>query len=176
MELNKENILNLYPEYDSVLGPYKRKDGRQHIVLNNSKKAKKEKGKLKTISYPKAIYESNNGLISDNETIDHKDKNFYNNNKENLDVLDRSKHTELDVKRNIPVYKNCFNCGKIMELTINQLRLDKSEVFCSKHCSGVYGKQIQLDLIEKQKKYIDKPDKYSNKEIHELVFEANCLM
>ena len=55
MGLDKEKLLELYPSYDSVLGPYDRDDGRKHVVLNNSSLPTGAKGKLKTISYPKAL-------------------------------------------------------------------------------------------------------------------------
>ena len=38
-----QKLLKLYPEFDKVNGPYTRKDGRQHIILNNTKLPKKLK-------------------------------------------------------------------------------------------------------------------------------------
>ena len=32
----KAKLLLLYPDFDKVTGPYPRKDGRKHVVLNNS--------------------------------------------------------------------------------------------------------------------------------------------
>lgn len=91
MRFKSEDLLKLYPKYDSVLGPYKRKDGRKHIVLNDSSAAKGEKGKTKTISYPKAIMECRLGrrLLKD-ETVDHDDDDFTNNSKKNLQIMSRS--------------------------------------------------------------------------------------
>lgn len=94
------DILKVYPEYDGVYGPYTRGDGRQHVVLCNSKKSKKEKDKLKTISFPKALVESWRGeKLKPNETIDHIDGNFLNNDPSNLQVLDRREHYRKDAIR-----------------------------------------------------------------------------
>ena len=45
MKLNKDNLLKLYPTYNSVLGPYTRPDGRMHVVLNDSSAPKGQKRK-----------------------------------------------------------------------------------------------------------------------------------
>ena len=89
MDLDKEKLLRLYPPYDSVLGPYKRSDGRMHVVLNNSNASKGEKGKTRTISYPKAIVESRLGRkLKPNEEIDHGDNDKTNNNTLNFKIVD----------------------------------------------------------------------------------------
>lgn len=89
----KTKLLALYPPYDSVLGPYQRKDGRFHLVLNNSKLPKGANGKTRTVSYPKALLEvrlKRRLLVA--ETADHKDDNFLNNSKANLQVLTRKEN------------------------------------------------------------------------------------
>lgn len=93
MILNKDKILELYPGYNSVLGPYVRNDGRKHIVLNNSTKSKTDKTKIKTISYPKVLLEVEIGRrLIGNETTDHVDEDKLNDNKENLQVLSREEN------------------------------------------------------------------------------------
>lgn len=88
MEIEHEIILNLYPGYDSVLGPYLRKDGRKHIVLNNTEAPKGQKNKTKTISYPKALYETIlNRRLNDNEEVDHKDGNKSNDHLNNYQLI-----------------------------------------------------------------------------------------
>ena len=168
METLKEKILELYPEYSKVLGPYSRKDGRLHIVLNNSSLPKNSKGKLKTISYPKAIMEAHMGRrLKDDETIDHIDKNPLNNSIENLQVLCRSEHASLDVKRIKPVYSNCTYCGKKIELTKNQRRKDRKNkgVFCSEICSGRYGSEVKKDRSKKVEHNLSfHVEYYSNKD------------
>jgi len=154
-EIFKEKLLKLYPDFDKVTGPYNRKDGRQHIVLNNSTKSHGEKGKLKTLSYPKAIIEVElKRQLTKDETIDHIDKNPLNNELSNLQVLSRKAHASLDAKRRKPVLVNCTLCGKKFEATRNQLRKDhgKTGFFCSRKCSGQYGKEIQLGIREKEEK------------------------
>lgn len=109
----KENLLKLYPEYDRVTGPYKRKDGREHIVLNNSALSKGTKEKLRTLSYPKAIIEVEaKRQLTEEETVDHIDKNPLNNELSNLQILSRSDHAKLDVKRRKSVIVNCTVCNK----------------------------------------------------------------
>jgi len=146
----KRAILELYPEFHRVTGPYMRKDGRQHIILNNTTKTKKEKGKLKTISYPKALIEAHFGRrLSPQGTIDHLNKDPLDNRIENLQVLSRSEHAKLDVRRRAPVEVACVTCGKILEATSSQIH-NKSLVFsCSKRCSGLYGQKVQVGKVEK---------------------------
>jgi hypothetical protein len=99
LEIETEIILNLYPGYYSVLGPYKREDDRQHIVLNNSTASKGTKGKTKTISYPKAIYETMlNRRLIDNEEIDHKDGDKTNDRLSNYQVLTKIDNIQKQIK------------------------------------------------------------------------------
>lgn len=163
------NLLELYPDFTSVTGPYKRKDGREHIVLNNTNLPKNTKGKLKTISYPKAIIEVYmNRRLKDHETVDHIDKNPLNNDILNLQVLDRNNHSALDCKRRKEIKINCGYCGKEIILTRSQIsnltyKNRGSNVFCSRRCSGKYGAEIQNG--KREKKFIDiQVEYYSNKE------------
>lgn len=163
-ELFKEKLLKLYPAFDKVTGPYNRKDGRQHIVLNNSKVNNGSKGKLKTLSYPKAIMEVElKRQLTKDETVDHIDKNPLNNTLTNLQVLSRSAHAALDCKRRKPVIVNCTICNKEFEATRDQLRKDKTGFCCSRKCSGIYGQQIQVNLRKKEEKCFT-VEYYCNKE------------
>lgn len=140
MDLNKEKLLDLYPEYNSVLGPYKRKDNRQHIVLNNSKASKGTKGKTKTISYPKALVESNIGRkLLPNETIDHNDRDFTNDSENNLIIKDKSQHSSLDALRVRVEPIDCPICLKSFVPTVHQRNSNSGAgPFCSKSCAGTY--------------------------------------
>lgn len=161
-----QKLLALYLEFDKVNGPYTRKDGRQHIVLNNSKAPKNTKGKLKTISYPKAIIEVVlNRCLTEDETVDHIDKNPLNNDLSNLQILDRATHCALDAKRRKPIIVNCTECKKEFEVTRNQLRKDKTGFFCSRKCSGKYGASIQHYKREKEPLKDFKVEYYNNKAI-----------
>jgi len=141
-----KRLLDLYPVYDKVNGPYKRKDGRKHIVLNNSKLPAKTKGKLKTISWPKALVEvRENKLLLDNETVDHDDQDFTNDSLDNLIIRDRVEHIKLDARRRTELETNCIWCGTKFVLTRHQYGKAKGKAgpFCSKSCIAKYSTSIQ---------------------------------
>lgn len=148
MELDKDKLLDLYPSYDSVLGPYLRPDGRKHVILNNSSAPKGQKGKTRTISYPKALVESNIGrVLLPNETIDHNDRDKTNDDGGNLIIRDRSVHASLDaVKVNVEDVI-CLECGIVFTPTVgqrnNRSNKDVAGPFCSRTCTGKYGARIQ---------------------------------
>lgn len=151
--LDKQELLKLYPDYDSVLGPYTRRDNRKHIVLNNSNTPKTTKCKIRTISYPKALVESKlKRRLHPNETIDHKDGDFTNDTLSNLQILDRQEHCKNDAIKYQPATIQCVQCGKDCDLTPSQVRTlvanskrGKYGPFCSRTCSGIYGRNIQID-------------------------------
>ncbi len=164
-ESEKITLLEMYPPYSKVLGPYLRPDGREHIVLNDGSKGKGEKGKTKSISYPKAIVEVRNGVrLKDNETVDHIDRNPLNNSSENLQVLSRSDHGKLDAKRRMPILKHCTWCDKEFEVTSSQLNPGRNGWFCSRSCSGSYGAAIQNGRCEVADEKEFEPLYYTNKE------------
>ena len=143
IELEKA-LLTLYPEYDKIYGPYTRKDGRKHICLTGPGQ------KRKTISYPKAIVEAHIGRrLLPNETIDHDDRNFENNSIDNLKVKDRKQHGKDDAIRAKTEPVACPWCGTMFEPSRNS-RSKRNRVlniagpFCSRTCSGKYGKSVQL--------------------------------
>lgn len=151
MELDKENLLKLYPDYDSVLGPYSREDGRKQIVLNNTELPSGSPGKLKTISYPKALVESTiNRRLTKDETIDHNDRDKTNDNLNNLVIRNRNEHSRLDAIHVSVEPVNCVECGKSFEPSKAQRNSqafnresEPAGPFCSKHCSGLYGARVQ---------------------------------
>ena len=102
-----QQLLKLYPEFDKVTGPYLRKDGRQHICLNNSTKPKTDKTKRKTLSYPKAIKEVELGYRLYDLTVHHIDKNPLNNKK--------NKFADINKKRtcSFRLYKKKRNKRKL---------------------------------------------------------------
>lgn len=146
-----------------IYGPYTRKDGRQHVIaVKNFKK--------KTISYPKFLMEKHlNRLLSKDETVDHIDKDFTNNSIDNLRVLYRREHIIEDVLRNKDVTVICAFCGKEFKISGSSLhcrnRKDKGHTgyFCSKVCTGKYGKQVQLSGIKLPEQDNVIPEKYCNK-------------
>ena len=95
----------MYEDY-KVYGPYKRKDGRQHVIL------KKDKIKI-TVSYPKYLMELHIGRkLLENETIDHIDRDINNNNFDNLRIIDKVKHEREDAIRNKDIKVKCSWCRK----------------------------------------------------------------
>nr|CAI9751382.1 HNH endonuclease [uncultured phage]CAI9752268.1 HNH endonuclease [uncultured phage] len=145
-----QDILKLYPEYDSVLGPYTRKaDGRKHIVLNNTSKHKGEKNKTRTISYPKALMEIYLGCrLSSDETVDHINEDFTDNTLENLQILSRSDNKKRSVVRRAYSSIHCQWCGKEFIPTRDQIsHLDKPK-FCSLQCRGKYSAEVRNKNIK----------------------------
>lgn len=129
-------------------GPYSNsKDGRLRCILVHPN------GYKQTVSYPKYLMEVHLGrYLEENETIDHIDGNFLNNDFLNLRVINRKQHAYEDSYKNENVIVNCSYCGKEFEINgrflHNRNRRDRylSGYFCSKKCSGKYGKEIQLGL------------------------------
>ena len=134
---------NLYENY-KLYGPYTGKDNRQRCVLVN-KSNKKDK---KTISYPKYIVETSiNRYLTEEETIHHIDGNPLNNDLNNLAVITRSAHSKLDSQRRKSVNVSCLECKKLFTIDGSKIRyreIGKAGPFCSRNCSGKYGKKVQL--------------------------------
>lgn len=78
-----------------VHGPYKRKDGRQIVIVVENK------GLRRTVSYPKWLMEVQLGrkLDPNLETVDHIDSNFDNNDLSNLRIVPRPEHSADDTRR-----------------------------------------------------------------------------
>lgn len=144
--MDKEKLLGLYPGYTSVLGPYIRPDGRKHVVLNNSNASRGTKGKTKTISYPKALKEVElNKKLNPNETVDHHDRNFANDDLNNLKVKSRNIHASEDALRVKVEDVVCPQCQKTFTPSVSQRYLDVNVAgpFCSNICTGRYGASIR---------------------------------
>lgn len=143
----------IYKNVIKTYGPYLGKDGRYRIVL------KKNDGSKQTLSYPKYLMEMHlERYLEENETIDHIDGNPLNNELSNLRVLSRQEHCSNDCVRNNPITVTCTYCGKTFKIDGNKIssrnRKDRhlSGYFCSRKCSGKYGKEIQLHLREHEQK------------------------
>lgn len=150
----KTKLLQLYPAYDKVTGPYSRKDGRKHLCLNNSKVSHSEPNKTKTLSWPKALVEVREGrLLLDNETADHIDEDFTNDELSNLQILSRPanilKSFKANPQRGEEFSKHiCPQCNIEFIALARQVRGNnivkgKAGPFCSKKCAGKYGQSIQ---------------------------------
>ena len=133
----------VYKEY-KIYGPYiSKKDNRYRCVLVHNT------GKKKTISYPKYLMEVHLGrYLGVDETIHHIDGNPLNNDLSNLMILNRKEHCFNDSLKNENAKVKCALCGKEFIIKGNTLhyrnRKDRnySGYFCSKQCSGKYGKLV----------------------------------
>jgi transcription elongation factor Elf1 len=138
----------------NINGPYLRKDGRMHMVIRFPER------KLSTVSYPKYLMEQHLGrYLTNDETVDHIDRDFTNNNLNNLQILNRKEHTKLDIKYLKSQKFNCLECGNEMILDGKKLsnflrnsrrkNVQRSGSFCCKKCVGLYGSKVQNNVIEK---------------------------
>ena len=156
----------VYKDY-KFYGPYlSKKDNRLRCILVNSIDNKRI-----TLSYPKYLMEVHlNRYLDKNETVHHLDGNPLNNNLNNLVIMNKQEHCFCDAKKNENVIVHCSFCGTPFLIEGSKLhnrnRSDKNQsgYFCSKTCSGKYGKLIQLGLINPKEK-VDriKPKKYRGK-------------
>ena len=126
-----------------IFGPYLRKDGRQHIVIQH------EDGRLQTKSYPKHLLEQKLGReLLGEETCDHVDENFTNDDLVNLQVLTRSENAaKAMVGREVEMYH--FVCPVCHIPTVKEMRnvrhnwnQGRSGPVCSKECAGLVGKVL----------------------------------
>lgn len=129
-------------ENKKVYGPYTRKDGRQIVIL-------KTPGKYdhKTVSYPKYLVEcALNRYLSEDETIDHIDGNFLNNDLKNLRVVNKSEHCRSHVLVRMKDIHICPVCGS--EYTV---KYESRKTCGSKHCAGYYIHLPELVRLKHEK-------------------------
>lgn len=124
---------------------YFNKDGRVRIYLKDSKR---------TISYPRHLVEQSIGReLLPEEDIHHKDKNPLNNDISNLEIRFRGEHQAEHSRKYYDTTAVCGWCGKEFTWTGIQQQRFYSErrtgrhasdlPFCSRECSGKYGRMIQ---------------------------------
>lgn len=143
-----EKIESFLALAEKLYGPYRRQDGRQIVVI------KDDSGKTRTMSYPKYLMEQHLGHpLGDDDTVDHWDSNFDNNNLENLRVMPRDEHSADDTRRVKPAKFKCSQCEKDFErsprLVRDKSRKNKAGPFCSRQCAGRYSRKLQLKLVDK---------------------------
>lgn len=159
-------------ENTKLYGPYKSKqDNRLRIIVVDKITKKKT-----TISYPKYLVEIKlNRYLTEKETVHHIDGNPLNNDLSNLAIVNRSKHSSIDaIKRKDTILK-CQWCNKSFivkgsKLRHRQRKDRQSNSFCSKSCSGKYGKHVQLTKKTFNKVKIDKDyvkERYTGDSINE---------
>lgn len=154
----KVKLLALYPFFDKVTGPYIRKDGRKHLCLNNSKLSKGDPNKIRTLSYPKALIEVREGrLLLDNETADHIDEDFTNDNINNLQILTRIENAIKSFNANPSRQEElltliCPQCNSefialARQVKGNQIKQNKAGPFCNRICAGKWSRKEQLGRL-----------------------------
>lgn len=78
----------------TVFGPYERKDGRSHVVIEDAE------GNRKVVSYPRYLVEVELGkYLNPEDDVHHIDENFRNNALSNLRVWNKSDHLKSHKKR-----------------------------------------------------------------------------
>lgn len=137
-----------YADNFTVYGPYQRSDNRQIVIVVD------RNGVRRTVSYPKWLMELQVGRqLTSDETIDHWDSNFENNDISNLRIMPRDQHSAEDTRRVKPVKFKCAWCDKEFErsprLIRDKAKKNKAGPFCSRNCAGKYSRKLQLKLIDK---------------------------
>lgn len=130
-----------------VYGPYTRRDGRQHVILYESRKRR-------TVSYPKYIMQQIHGKeLGPDETVDHIDEDKYNNSPLNLQILTRKENATKSAVYRHHEFFICPVCAKTFskpgsQYRNNQLRQNKAGPFCSRKCAGRYNASRQYGTYE----------------------------
>ena len=107
----------------------------------------------RTVSYPKWIIENHIGRrLKSNETVDHYDRDYTNDNINNLRVKLKSVHTSEDAIRVKPIEITCIWCGtkalkRATDLDGNA-KQGRAGPFCSNKCSGIYGAELQNGRVK----------------------------
>lgn len=82
-----------------------------------------------------------NRLLLPNEVVHHRDKNRYNNDISNLELLTKEEHNHLhsEEKKKPWIQLVCPECGKVFFKRPNLFNWSKSKLhFCSRQCNGKY--------------------------------------
>ena len=118
-----------------VYGPYTRKDGRQVVIL----KTPGSKCDHLTVSYPKYLVEKYlDRYLDDNETVDHIDQDFTNNDLSNLRIVDRAEHCRSHVSKKQLNTFTCQVCGKVFTTKRNFAKTCGSKS-CNGKCAHLNG-------------------------------------
>ena len=119
--------------YMRIYGPYKRKDGRKHVILVEGKKKT-------TLSYPRLVMAKHLGRdLLPTETVDHIDNDFTNDTIENLQLLSLIDNVKKNHKLIEWFTFNCPVCHKEVKKTASRVRGNRKQgkagSFCDKKCA-----------------------------------------
>lgn len=146
-----------YKDNFTMYGPYKKKDGRQIVIVID------RNNKRRTVSYPKWLMEVQLGrkLDPNLETVDHWDSDYNNNDISNLRLVPRDQHSADDTRRVKKVKLTCAWCDEKFErsprIVRDKAKKNKAGPFCSRKCAGKYSRMLQLKLIKRfgPQKHVD---------------------
>jgi len=128
-----------------IYGPYKRKDGRKHIIKIYPN------GKRRTQSYPRYLMEQHLGReLLESEEVDHIDNDHTNNDISNLQLLTKKENLQKAAELRLPEIDTffCPTCDQQFEKAVcivrgNQAKQNKAGPFCSRSCAGQYSTSVQ---------------------------------
>lgn len=128
-------------------GPYIRGDKRMQVEVEYSD------GTVKSMLYSRHLLEVElNRQLSSDEHVDHDDGNKLNDNIRNLQILSVSENAAKDAVRVDDIYVKCVWCDTLFKLSNEQRKRALKRFagpFCSRQCSGRYGKAVQMGTIQK---------------------------
>ena len=123
-----------------VYGPYKRADGRKHVIIIN------DDGSRYTQSYPRYLMEQSLGRkLAETETVDHINEDFTDDRIENLQLLSLAANAAKAMLSR-PALTYSFICPvcnnratKLLRNVTGNLKKGKKGPFCSRQCAGKAG-------------------------------------
>lgn len=125
----------------TVYGPYRRKDGRQHVIHYDAVTQSR-----RTQSYPRYLMEQHLGRELDSwEHVDHINGDSSDDRIENFQLLTQSANNAKAIKetgREAETYVfSCPVCGvktkvELRRVMHNQVKQGKSGPYCSRSCAG----------------------------------------
>jgi hypothetical protein len=137
-------IRKLASYFEKMWGPYVNNRGRKIVRVRT------KDGKVRTMAYARYLMIEHLGreLDPETETVDHKDRDKFNDSIDNYRLVPRAEHSAEDTRRVRMVECVCDMCGKKFERSPRMFRSRSKEgrkgVFCSKSCAGRYGRQLAL--------------------------------
>ena len=107
-DIETQDILKIYPEYNRVTGPSYANDGRARIGLKNTLTGEKTVRQLAKVRLEVSLGRK----LTGSETVDHIDENKTNDSSSNLQVLSRSENSSKGALGN----KHCLGLVKKDEI------------------------------------------------------------